>query len=248
MRGHHNEAVFGARHDHIRQGIRVVEVLRGRPVVGIEDCGQDDRSRTAPLKFVRGLRQPSGMSPFTKVATNLLAQVRGLCPKRSHDTQHKVARLVSPFKLDTVTDAAHVLQVGDDVDFPLREESAPARRAPRVVSGRSVDDRERIGGIVVGGAHRNELAAVIHAVTELNDRRVAPVVFLEQGARHLRRRRHHLDRVKQRQRTDIEARRGRFLLARIPPLEDRTKLLVIPNDDSITGLAQCCYPLRNQDL
>ena len=86
MRGHHNEAVFGARHDHIRQGIRVVEVLRGRPVVGIEDCGQDDRSRTAPLKFVRGLRQPSGMSPFTKVATNLLTQVRGLRPKRRDDT------------------------------------------------------------------------------------------------------------------------------------------------------------------
>ena len=67
-------------------------------------------------------------------------------------------------------------------------------------------------------------------------------MFLEQSARHLRRLRHHLDGVEQRERTDVEARRGRFLLAFLPPLEDRAELLVVTNDDSVTGLAQRAMP------
>ena len=243
MRGHDDEAVFGSRHNHVRQGIRIVEVLRGRAVVGVEDRGQDDRARTAPLEFVRGLSQPSGMSPIAEVATNLLAEVRCLRPKRSHDAQHEVARLVCPLELDAVPDAAHILKVGDDVDFPLREEATAVRWASRVVSGRSIDNRERIGGIVGRDAHRNELTAVVRSIAELDNRGMTPVMFLEQSARHLRRLRHHLDGVEQRERTDVEARRGRLLLAFIPPLEDRAELLVVTNDDSVTGLAQRRHPL-----
>ena len=188
------------------------------------------------------------MSPIAEVATNLLAQVRCLRPKRSHDAHHEVARLVYPLELDAVPDAAHILKVRDDVDFPLREEATAARWASRVVSGRSIDDRERIGSIVGRDAHRNELTAVVHAVAELDDRGMTPVMLLEQSARHLRRLRHYFDGVEQRERTDVEARRGRLLLALIPPLEDRAELFVVTNDDSVTGLAQRRHPLGEQHL
>ena len=73
-------------------------------------------------------------------------------------------------------------------------------------------------------------------------------MFLEQSARHLRRLRHYFDGVEQRERTDVEARRGRLLLALIPSLEDRAELLVITNDDSVTGFTQCRHPLGEQNL
>ena len=39
VRGDDDEPVFGARHNDIRHGVRVVELARGGPVVRVEDRG-----------------------------------------------------------------------------------------------------------------------------------------------------------------------------------------------------------------
>ena len=134
-------------------------------------------------------RHPPITTSLPKLMEDLLARALCLHAEGRNNSQEEITNPILILGLNSLTNELHVFQLRDDArnDVDLALGVAPSLfEATRMIPGGGMNDLEGPGRPLVSRAHGNELAVVIHAITELDDGRVAAIMLLQERAHDAR--------------------------------------------------------------